>query len=169
ENMDLYIRFGIGAYGKTRQEAEQTLKASANDWLSHKPADEVHPWEKTWSHNQYMGYYWHGVCKWRAACGIPLTFPVWSRLAGDIRNLLAKTAPNQAYSNIFYVINYFNLIRFRVGGRVGESLMLDEASLTNSLINAQILHLSSHGREWLDSEIERMNNPQPTYRRQEGN
>jgi len=156
DNMALYLRFGVEAFEKPRADAEATLKSKGTDWLEFKPANETYPYDQKWNHNHFMGYFWQGVCRWRAAHNIPLTFPQWGRLAGDIKNLLATMTPSQANQYVFCVITYFDLVRFRAG-KIGESLILDEASLNHKIIRDQILLIISHGEHWLQEEYAKMN------------
>ena len=171
ENMDLYLRFGTDAYGKTQAECEANLKPSATDWLAFKlpafntwPAETqaqylLYPFPKEeegkWTHNHFMGYFWQGVCKWRAKHGIPLTFPRWSRLAGEIRNLLATTTPYNAYTFIYFTLEHFDLIRFQAG-KIGSSLILDEAALNHKIIRDHMLIIASYGHPKLLEEYEKM-------------
>ena len=158
ECMALYLRFGAEAYGKTREEKD-TLKSQGTDWLAHKPEDWTNPFTKEWTQPQYGAYFWYGVCRWRAAHGIALTFPSWGRLMGEVRNLLKTTTPWQAYLHLRRVVENFDVIRFLIG-RLGEGFVLDEGSLNHPLVKQKSLLIDGHGQPWLEDQIERMRSGQ---------
>ena len=171
ENMDLYLRFDVNAYGKTQAECEANLKPSNTDWQAFRlpafstwPAETqasylLYPYPKpeegTWTHNHFMGYFWQGVCRWRVKHNIPITFPRWDRLAGEIKNLLATMTPHQAYTFIYFTMEHFDLIRFKIG-KIGSSLILDEAALTHKLIRDQMMIIASLGDHAVAQEYEKM-------------
>ena len=168
ENMDLYLRFGSGACNKTRADCEATLRSQPTDWLAFKPADEAAPFSYAWKATNHMGYYWHGVCLWRARNGINLTMPQMGRLAGAVSGLLKVMTPWQAHLYIFNAIHYFELAQFRIG-RLGETMILDEASLSHSLVKTELQHMNSHGDKWVQSEFERMNDAKKQLEHKEEN
>lgn len=155
ENMDAYLRFGAGAFGKTSEQIA-LMPSEGTDWLSHKPADLVYPFKKNWTIPQFMGFFWSGVSRWRAENEYPLTLPQWQRLAGDVRNLLKTTTPFDAFSHIWIVIYHFDLIRHLLG-RIGQNMVLDETSLSHSLIKQQILVIRQRGQDWIAHQYELMN------------
>jgi hypothetical protein len=150
ERMNAYLRFGQPAYGKKPEELIG-LASEGTDWLSHGPADPVYPFHKAWTHNKFMGYYWSGVCKWRAANGYPLNLPRWGRLSGDISNLLKTTTAYDAFTNIWITINHFALIQFLIG-KIAEGMVLDETTLSHSLVRQQVLNIRKHGQQWMDEQ-----------------
>lgn len=161
-NMTLYIRFGAAAYQKTLEECEATLKPSSTDWLVFKPADLNYPFfdNGSWKASHYMGYFWHHVCLWRAQRNIPLTMPQWSRLAGAVANLQRTMIPYQAFLVVWRVAVWFDVIRMRLG-RLGDNMMLDEASLDHRLVKEQALLLEGLSQDQQNEEWTRALNPQP--------
>ena len=155
EQMDLYIRFGSDACGRSREECEATLRRSRTDWLIFKPANELYPFTKDWNDPHHAGYYWHGVCRWRARKGINLTIPQWGRLLGEITKLTRAMTSAQAHLYIFNAIHNFELVQYRIG-RIGEQLILDETTLGHSLVRQELTTIISHGNAWITAEYERM-------------
>ena len=155
DHIEAYLRFGGDAYGKTLEEI-QGMPSEGTDWLSHKPADLIYPFEKNWTIPQFMGFFWSGVSRWRAENQYPLTFPQFSRMAGDVRNLLKSTTPFDAFSHIWIVIYHFDLIRHLLG-RIGQNMVLDETSLSHSLIKQQVLVIRQRGQDWIAHEYELIN------------
>ena len=157
-NMDLYLRFGSQAAFKTRQECEASLPSTRTDWLKFKPESELHPFCDSWLFTHHMGYFWHRVCQWRAHWGIPLTFPQWERLGGEVRK--ASEALGSAgwdlHLHIFNCGNYFDLIRFRIGGRIGASMALTEATLGHSLVREQLLEFQRKDQQWFVAQYQAM-------------
>jgi len=131
EQMDLYIRFGSDACGRSREECEATLRRSRTDWLIFKPANELYPFTKEWNDPHHAGYYWHGVCRWRARKGINLTIPQWGRLLGEITKLTRAMTSAQAHLYIFNAIHNFELVQYRIG-RIGEQLFVGAVGLGDS-------------------------------------
>ena len=156
ENMDLYLRFGSGACGRTRADCETNLRSQPTDWLAFKPPDEMYPQHRDWKITHHMGYYWHGACLWRARNGINLTMPQMGRLAGTVGGLLKAMTPDQTHLYMFNAIHCFELVQFRIG-KLGETMILDEATLAHSLVRTELQHMNSHGNIWVQAEFDRMN------------
>jgi hypothetical protein len=154
DNLSAYLRFGVAAHGLTAEQW-QGLPSQATDWLAHKPADPGNPFTKHWSIPQFAAYYWDGASRWRAKNNHQLTFPNWGRLTGEVKNLVKTTTPFQAYAHLFRVVHHFDLIRFLIG-RLGPSLMLDEASPNHALVKQQAHHLAQQGDPWVAEQYERM-------------
>jgi hypothetical protein len=165
ENMDLYLRFGSGACGLARAVCESTLKSSPTDWLAFKPANEIHPDTREWKATHHMGYYWHGVCMWRAQNGINLTMPQMGRLAGTIAGILKTMTADQTHLYMFNALYHFELAQFRIG-RLGEGMILDEATLAHSLVRTELLQMNSHGHPWVVAEYDRMRTVKELLERQ---
>lgn len=153
-----YLRFGMPGFGKAPEECTD-LESTAMDFLAFKPASPDYPFDNAWKDGNFMGFYWDGVCRWREGKGLPLSLPSWGRLGGEIRNLLKTQTPMQTYGVIWMIINYFDLIRFRVG-RIGEGWMLDESTLSNHLVRQHAMTLVSFSREALQAELDRMSESQ---------
>lgn len=167
DRMDLYLRFGLEAFGKTAEECAANLKPSGTDWQQF-TSDPVRVFNADlWKTSHYMGYYWHWVCKWRAFYNIELTFPQWNRLAGEISNLLKTMSPRQAYEYIYVVGNHFDLIKFRAG-KIGAGFLMSENSLGHGVIKQQALYLNSLNNEQWAAEYERMRNPPTPFQRTPG-
>ena len=169
DQMDLYLRFGAGAAGKSQAQCEQTLKPGNTDWLMfvpqpRGPQDVQFPFREGWQATHLMGYYWSGVNHWRARKGMELAFPQWDRLAGEIKKALATGTVFQAYSRIYTVIQHFDLIRWRIG-KLGEDLMLDEVTLNHRLVMQQsaqlIARTGPEGEQWMYDQYHRMNQNLP--------
>ena len=77
-------------------------------------------------------------------------------MAGDVRNLLKSTTPFDAFSHIWIVIYHFDLIRHLLG-RIGQNMVLDETSLSHSLIKQQVLVIRQRGQDWIAHEYELIN------------
>lgn len=154
ENVDLYLRFGADAFGRARLECEGGALASMpEDWLAFGPDDEVHPFSNDWGASHHAGYYWHGVCRWRANAGINLTLPQWRRLDEEIRKLLTTMTSWQVHLYIFNLVNYFELVQFRIGN-LGKSLVLDETTLGHALVRQELLAFGDG--DWVAAEYARM-------------
>lgn len=166
ENMDLYLRFGAAACGKTPAECEGVLPPGGTDWLAFKPAprsdtDLLFPFDPRWKPTHHMGYFWHGVCRWRAAHGLELLFPQWDRLAGEVKKALATSTSFNVFSRVYTIIHHFDLIRWRIG-RIGEDLTLNEIALNHKLVVEHAMLMASKVSEpgWVEEQYERMKNNQ---------
>ena len=158
DRVEAWLRFGSGAYLKTPEEM-QGMPSQPTDWLALNPADRLYPYHKDWTFKHFLGYFWSGVCDWRASHGCPLTFPNWGRLSGDLRNFLKTTTHNEAFTHVWIVANYFDLIKWQIG-RIGQDMILDETALSHSLIRQKAMAIRQHGQEWLDAQMDLMHQGQ---------
>jgi len=160
--MTLYLRFGVNAFGKTPAECEASIRPSPNDWLVHKPADPLFPFPQDMpiSAKQLMGYYWHGVSRWRAYHKIELTLPEWGRLGKELLRASETMTSWRLYCRLFATINHFDLIRWRIGGVIGATLILDESTLNHKLVTLQAMLIAGQPADWINAEYDRMNTGQ---------
>ncbi|MCL2646040.1 MAG: helix-turn-helix domain-containing protein [Phycisphaerales bacterium] len=156
DNMELFIRFGAAAYGKTPDECiAAKLPSTDTDWLAFNSADPDYPYDPQWTPDHLMGYFWQGVCRWRSQNGVMLEFPQQAKLAANIKSLCSGMTVQQAYVYIFFLIHHFPLIRFLIGGQMGEGIILNAGSLTHPTIRDKVLMLRDRGDQWRQEQYER--------------
>ena len=163
QNIDLHIRYGVEAYGKTRTECNGYLKSSPMDWLADvhdtpKDWSEAFPFQDWWTVNHFMGFYWHLVCKYRPGMGIPLSLPDWGRIGKIVRTQLDTTTGETLCQRMILCCQQFPLICWNIG-RIGEGLSLDETSLGHSLVSQNVTRiLTEHLKDptWIHGEYARM-------------
>lgn len=152
--MHRYLRFGLGASGKTLANGEVLLSV-LSDWLVHNPSDEVYPFHKRWTTAQYCGFFWDGVCRWRDGQNLELSLPNWPQLFRQMLAIRSTRTPWKTFEYLFGVIQHLDLIRF-LAGAGGQHLVLGEHCLDNDLVRYHIEQIHGHGEGWLAEQHARM-------------
>ncbi len=159
DNMHLFLRFGLPAYGHTLAECHG-MTSTSTDWLGFGQHSTKYPFDQEWKIGHYMGYHWDGVCRLRARHGVPLTFPRWGRLADGMGPLLAEHTPIQAYSRIWELQNGTSLIEYMLR-QAGRQLVMDECTLTDRHVLAAVERIFQHGQLWKDEAQACMSRGEP--------
>jgi len=162
DRMTLYLRYGAGAFGKTAEEAV-LLPSQPNDWLKHQPANPLMPYDKSWTANQFIAYFWDGVCRWRDAHHVALSFPNWGRLAKAFDILLKSCTHGATFRHTWRVINDFDLICAMMGN-AGIGMALNEGTISHALVAQQIQACERHGEDWTMAQRHRVAAGQPIAR-----
>ena len=164
-NMSLYLRFGAAAYGAETPEQIAALTSTPMDWLKHNPVDLVNPLDREngWTVQQFAGYYWAGVCQWREANKVPVTFPRMSRLFGEMKNFMNLAGADNAYKHIWRLVRFFDFLRYLVG-KIGQDMTLNETSFNHMLLQQASTRIESRGMEWANMQAQRMAAGKPPLR-----
>jgi hypothetical protein len=145
EPMTNYLLWGVAYF---RVEDKSTLTPETMNWRMFAKFDDdgkiTDPGIDQWSISQFMGYYWFRVAKYRAEHNVPITLPVYDRLAGELRNLLKQMTCMNAYRHISTMCQHFDLLRWMNPG-IGLTLQLDEGSLSNPKIKQSVQSLLGMG------------------------
>jgi hypothetical protein len=156
DNLDVYLRFGQAAIGKTMAECVTSgLPSAGVDWLAFGQSSHEDCYSPQWKVNQFAAYYWHLVGRHREKMGIPLSLPQWGRLTGELKNLLATTTHFNAYQHLYLLGNHFDLIQFQMGN-FGQGKVLCESSINDQSIRQKVTLIITHGTQWLQAEYDRM-------------
>jgi hypothetical protein len=124
-----------------------TLKPVPTNWRQH-GGNLTDPKAELWDIPAFMGYFWFRVTKYRAGRDIQLTLPMWKRLAGDFKNLLATMTKVDFHRLIGVVVQHFDLIRYKLRG-IGSQVALNETALSSKLIKDTAFNLAQMSVEQL--------------------
>ncbi len=150
EAMTTYLLNNADAIGA---EDPSKFPVSKLNWRQHCTIDPVtgNPTAaniERWTANSFMGFYWYRVCRYHSEQGNPLKLPAWSRLAGEVRNILKQRPPQQVYDFIVTLTQRFGLLLW-MAGPTGNTLKLDEMSLSQPRIVALTDNIRSMSKERL--------------------
>jgi len=89
-----------------------------------------------WTTLEFASYWWWCVCWWRSARGLTLDMPDFGRLCKSIKALQERgVAGLRLYLYFRNTERFWDLIQYRIGGRLGAELMPGNGSLDHKLIS----------------------------------
>jgi hypothetical protein len=130
-----------------------TLEPVATNWRKH--LVDRDPNVDKWGIPEFMGFYWYSVSRWRTARQIQLTLPMWKRMAGDFKNLLATMTKADFHMFIRNVVMHFDLIRFQLRN-LSAQVALNETSLSTKLIKDTAFNIGQMDEAGLNEAYEQL-------------
>jgi hypothetical protein len=130
--MKRYLLWGAAGL---RECDDTKLTPSAMNWRVGVPADQALPdaMINDWTIPQLAGAWWSFVSYHRAQAGEPLTLPNVGRLLGSIKHLLCTRTRFEAYAEMRYLLDHWELVRFEMAW---AKLTLDESIIGNEKVLA---------------------------------
>jgi hypothetical protein len=132
--MKTYLLYGVGGV-----RSDDRSRISSTNWQQF-GGNATDPKISQWKATHFAGYYWYRVSVWRAQQPqpMPLVLPVFRKLAGVMRTLLQSMTRLLLFARINFFFGYFELLQFKLGPRIGATLVPDEVSLLNALVKNQL-------------------------------